>query len=288
MGSADVVPGVSGGTMAVAMGIYQRLLAAIASINIRSLTALLRFQLRDALAQIHVRFLAALLVGVGLGVLMMVKVVRLPELLESSPKPVYAVFFGLVAASAVLVGKTLPRWSPMQMGALVAGVVGGFLVVSQVPVQTPTAPWFIFFAGFVAICAMVLPGISGSFVLLILGKYAYILNALGNLDIGVILPFGLGAVVGIATFSRLVAWALSRYHDNVLAVLVGLLVGSLWRIWPYQHLTVEVIREKPRVVAAEPYLPSSLEPDILVLALVGFALVLGLEAFARMRAQVRT
>lgn len=278
--------------MAVALGIYPQLLAAIASINGRSLAALLKLRIADALRMIHVRFLAALLTGVVLGMGLMVKVVKLPELLEQSPTPVYAVFFGLVAASAVLVGRTLSGWHGPQVLALILGALAGFAVVNLVPVETPTAPWFLFCSGFVAICAMVLPGISGAFVLLILGKYAYVLNALGNFDLAVILPFVLGTVSGLATFSRVVSWALSRWHSTVIASLVGLLVGSLWRIWPYQHLTTVVVREKTRVIGAQPYLPSEVDPFIVGLMVAGFGLVLLLEYLAglrlRSRAGVRT
>lgn len=283
MGTADVVPGVSGGTMAVALGIYHQLLSAIASINARAVGALLRGRIGDLLKVVHYRFLLALLTGVGLGVAVMVKVVRLPELILEKPKPVYAVFFGLVLASAILLGRTLPRWSTSRVLALLLGGVFGFAVVNLVPVATPTASWFIFLCGFVSICAMVLPGISGSFVLLILGKYSYILGALGELNFGVIIPFALGALLGITSFSRLVAWALSRYHDVVLANLVGLLLGSLWRIWPYQHVTTVVVREKPRVIAATPYFPDVLEPDVVALLITGFALVFVLEFVAGLR-----
>lgn len=284
MGTADVVPGVSGGTMAVALGIYGQLLRAIASFDAEAVRLLLRFRIPALLARVHVRFLGALVVGVGLGVGLMVKVVKLPELLQESPKLVYAVFFGLVLASAVLLGRRIPQWDVGKLGSLLLGAGFGFAVVNLVPVDTPEAAWFIFLSGFVAICAMVLPGISGSFVLLILGKYAYVLNALGHLDLAVIIPFGLGCALGITSFSRLVAWALARFHDTVLAGLVGLLIGSLWRIWPYQHVTTIVVREKPRVVGAEPYFPEALDPAVIGLFLVGLVLVFALEFVAGRRA----
>lgn len=286
MGTADVVPGVSGGTMAVALGFYAQLLQAIASFDADAVRALLRFRIPELLRRVHVKFLGALALGVALGVGLMVKVVKLPELLQESPKPVYAVFFGLVLASAILLGRRIPAWDVGKVGSLLAGAAFGFAVVNLVPVDTPEAGWFLFLCGFVAICAMVLPGISGSFVLLILGKYAYVLNGLGELDLGVIVPFALGCAIGITTFSRLVAWALSRYHDTVLAGLVGLLIGSLWRIWPYQHLTTIVVREKPRVVGAEPFLPEALEPNVLGLFAAGMLLVFAFEFVAGRRASM--
>ena len=210
MGTADVVPGVSGGTMAVVLGVYRRLLAAIASAGPASLVALGRGRLRQALAPIHWRFLGALGLGIALGVGLMVKVVRLPHLVESRPKLVYAVFFGLVLASAAMLIRWIPRWTPRRALALVAGAAFGWMVVNLVPVETPDSAWFLFLSGVVAICAMVLPGISGSFVLLILGKYAFVLGALGNLEWRVIVPFAAGCAVGLASFARVVSWSLAR------------------------------------------------------------------------------
>jgi putative membrane protein len=284
MGTADVVPGVSGGTMAVVMGIYEQLLAAIASVGPRSAGLVLKGRLGAALAEIHWRFLLALGSGIALGIAVMVKIVGLPRLIEEQPKYVYAAFFGLVLASAVMLARRIPRWTAPRALALVVGALVGLAVVNLVPVATPESAWFVFLSGVVAICAMVLPGISGSFVLLILGKYAYVLNAVGELDLSVIVPFALGCALGLAGFSRVVSWALARWHDTVMAGLVGLLLGSLWRIWPYQQLTTVIVRDKPRVIAAEPYLPQSLEWQVVLLTAIGLALVFALEWAAARRA----
>jgi len=283
MGSADVVPGVSGGTMAVALGIYHQLLAAITSANKEAVKSLLRFDLKKLLATVHWRFLLALLTGIGLGLVVMVKGVKLPELIRpESPHRtlIYAIFFGMVLGSAGTLSRHVGTWGPGRYAAVVVGALAGFAVVNLVPVDTPTHPVFIFFCGAVAICAMLLPGISGSFILLILGKYAYILGALGKLELGVILPFVLGCATGLLSFSRLLKWALDRYHDPMLASLIGLLFGSLWRIWPYQELTVKVVRHKPRVLGAKPFFPDALDPKILLAFVVGVAFVIGLELYA--------
>ena len=285
MGTADVVPGVSGGTMAVAMGIYRQLLAAITSADTEAIRALLRFRIPELLARVHWRFLLMLVTGVGLGIGTMVKVVGLPELINTNPTPVYATFFGLVLSSAFILARRIPVWSGGRVGALLGGAGLGFAVVNLVPVDTPEASWFVFFSGTIAISAMLLPGISGSFILLILGKYAYVLNALGNLDLGVIAPFALGCLVGVIAFSRVVGWALSRWHDTVIAALTGLLIGSLWRIWPYQKLTTIIVRENPRVIGAEPYMPAQLELGVVALFVAGMVGVIALEAFASRRAR---
>jgi putative membrane protein len=284
MGTADVVPGVSGGTMAVALGIYRQLLAAIASIDVSAVRALLRLRLPELFARVHWRFLGMLALGMGLGIGVMVKVVGLPELIQTSPQPVYATFFGLVLASALILARRIPTWNAGRAGSLALGAALGFAVVNLVPVSTPESGLFVFFSGLVAICAMLLPGISGSFILLILGKYAYVLGALSRLDLGVILPFVAGCAVGVVAFSRVVSWAMARFHDTVVAGLTGLLLGSLWRIWPYQHLTTKIVREKPRVIAAEPFVPASIDLSVVGLCVGAAVAVLLLERLARTRA----
>jgi putative membrane protein len=269
--------------MALAMGIYRQLLVAIASVGGDSLRHLVAGRLRAAWAPIHGRFLLSLAIGIGLGVALMVKIVRLPELIESRPQQVYAVFFGLVLASAFVLARGIPAWPPRRWVAFASGIAAGLAVVNLVPVDTPDGGWFLFLSGVVAICAMVLPGISGSFVLLILGKYAFVLAAVSRLDLGVILPFAGGCLVGITTFSRVLAWTLARWHDTVLAALVGLLVGSLWRIWPYQELTTMVVRGKVRALGARPVLPDALDAEVVALALAGVGAIALLEGLAARR-----
>lgn len=288
MGSADVVPGVSGGTMAVACGIYEKLLTSIASINPRSIQALLTLQLREALWIIHYRFLLSLFAGIFVAVIVMVKLVGLPKLLVTHTSLVYSVFFGLVFASVFILGRQL-RWTPGRAGWLVLGTILGFVVVTRVPVNTPGGPLFMFGYGTVAISAMLLPGISGSFILLILGQYQRVIEALENLlhldfaALWIVVPFALGCLVGLTTFSRFVAWLLRHYHDPVVAALCGLLLGSLWRIWPYQHTEAIEVRGKMRVVEATPYLPEDWQVLPFVLAVAGFLGVFLVEYLARLR-----
>ena len=276
MGTADLVPGVSGGTMALALGIYRRLLAAIASINWELLTAIKAARWRAALDIVHWRFLACLGAGMALAVVIMGKVFKLPQLTMTSPKPVYSVFFGLVLASAVILARRVGGWSIKSCLALPIG----WLVVTLVPVDTPYGAPFMFLYGAIAIIAMILPGISGSFILLVLGKYAYVIEALLHLDWAIIVPFALGCAVGIMSFARVLGRLLDRFHDPMIACLTGLLIGSLYRIWPYQHIETVVVREKPRVVSAEPFLPPSLEISTLLLVILGVALVASVEVIA--------
>lgn len=289
MGTADVVPGVSGGTMAVALGIYPRLLAAIASVNMHSIKALARLRLRDAFQTLHWRFLVSLGAGIAIAIVVMLKVVNLPRLLEVYPRHVYAVFFGLVFASAIVLGRRLERWTIPRGSLVLVGAAVGFAIVNLVPVDTPTSTPFIFLCGMVAICAMLLPGISGSFVLLILGKYEYVIDSLSKLlhldlaQLAIVVPFALGCLTGLASFARFLGWLLARWHDTVLVFLIGLLIGSLWRIWPYQDLQTIIVREKPRVISAEPFWPASMDVSVMLLMLLGLFAVLGIEYVAYKR-----
>ncbi len=288
MGSADVVPGVSGGTMAVACGVYERLLVAISSINNKSIASLLRGDFKLLVQIVHFRFLACLFAGILSAVVVMVKIVGLPKLLISQPTYVYAVFFGLVLASIFLLGKTIP-WGGKQIGTFVAGALFGWLIVTLVPMDMPGSPLYMFFYGTVAICAMLLPGISGSFILLMLGQYERVIGAIESLihlefsALAIVVPFGVGCLVGIGAFSRVLAWLLAHYHAPVVASLCGLLLGSLWRIWPYQHTTVELVRGKEKVVAATPYFPGEFSIAVLGLMALGLVAVFGIEALANAR-----
>ncbi|MFP8489225.1 DUF368 domain-containing protein [Gracilimonas sp. Q87] len=242
MGSADIVPGVSGGTMALIVGIYERLLNAIKSVNGRFIKLFFTFKWKEAFSEIHLLFLVFLFAGIFAALAFFTKVVPLQVYMFTHPEIVFGLFFGLILGSIYILIKALERFTKTEVVALVAGVAFGFWIVSLVPADTPEHPAFVFLSGSIAICAMILPGISGSYLLLIMRKYDYLLSQIGMLGgvetseglIG-LLPFILGAVVGLALFSRFLSWLLSRYHPQTIAVLIGFLIGSLYVIWPYQH-----------------------------------------------------
>lgn len=242
MGSADIVPGVSGGTMALIVGIYERLLNAIKSVNGKFLKSFFTFKWKEALGEIHLFFLMVLFFGIFSALAFFTKVVPLQVYMFTHPEIVYGLFFGLIVGSIYILIKALERFSKIEMGMLILGMAFGIWIVSLVPADTPEHPAFVFLSGSIAICAMILPGISGSYLLLIMRKYDYLLSEIGKLGgvetadgmIG-LLPFILGAIVGLAAFSRFLSWLLARYHPQTIAVLIGFLIGSLYVIWPYQH-----------------------------------------------------
>ncbi|MBO6587293.1 MAG: DUF368 domain-containing protein [Gracilimonas sp.] len=242
MGSADIVPGVSGGTMALIVGIYERLLNAIKSVNGNFIKLFFTLKWKAAFKEIHIFFLAFLFLGIFSALAFFTKVVPLQVYMFTHPEIVYGLFFGLIVGSIYILIKALERFTKTELLMLVLGMAFGIWIVSLVPADTPEHPAFVFLSGSIAICAMILPGISGSYLLLIMRKYDYLLSEIGKLGgvetvdglIG-LLPFVLGAVVGLAAFSRFLSWLLSKYHSQTIAVLIGFLIGSLYVIWPYQH-----------------------------------------------------
>lgn len=286
MGSADVVPGVSGGTMALILGIYERLLKAIRSFDRNWLRDLAMFRFSSALARNDLAFLLPLGLGIALAIVFFTRVVPLPLLIVTHPEIVYGLFFGLISASVLVLMKEVQDYGVADIFTTLLGVALGFAIVNLVPVQTPTSAWFIFLCGFVAISAMLLPGISGSFILLILGKYAYIIDALGRFDLWVILAFGAGALTGLVVFSRAIVWLLDRFHRLTLLVIKGILIGSLWIIWPFQERVFVNVGGKSRVLESHPVWPEAIDSTVLAAMAVlvaGFVFVMVVDRLARER-----
>lgn len=283
MGSADIVPGVSGGTIALILGIYQQLIEAVRSFNLAWLEAVVRLDLRAALRLPHFSFLIPLVVGIFAALLFFTRVVPLPQLLETYPEPVYGLFFGLIAGSIIILIRDFDHeWQ--NWAWLVAGTVGGLWVFNLVPAETPETAWFVFLSGALAISAMLLPGISGSLILLLLKKYAYVFDAIGQINFAVIGPFVLGMLTGLALFSRLLSWLLRRYYQPTLAAIIGLLAASLWVIWPYQERVFATVAGTQKLVGVTPSWPedwTGMTVLAAILVFTGLAGVLLLAYLAR-------
>jgi len=280
MGAADVVPGVSGGTMAFILGIYEELIGAIRSFDARFLRLLLSMRLREAAGHARWKFVGAVGAGILCAVFSLARL--LGWLLHNHPVPVWAFFFGLIVASLYTVSRRIRRWRPRVCGGILLGAAGTYLMVGVVPVSTPEAPWFLFLSGAVAICAMILPGISGAFILVLLGKYLFVLEAVNHRDLVTLALVAAGAATGLIAFSRLLSWLFRRFHDATIAFLTGLMLGSLRKIWPWKE-TAAGAGEGPGSLAAVPanVLPAQWTPEVtlaLVLALAGFLAVLALPA----------
>lgn len=233
MGSADLVPGVSGGTMALILGIYRRLIDALGALT-RGDTwrAVRRGDLGTAWRAVDATFLLALALGIGVAIVTLAA--PLGWLLANRRSSIYALFFGLIAASAVLVVGRAHRRGASTWAWAAAGAVAAFVLVGATPATTPENAWFLLLAGAVAVSALLLPGLSGAFILVLLGKYEYVLAALSARDLAVLVPFALGLGLGLLAFSRALAVLLRRHHDPTMGLLAGVLLGSLRKVWPWQ------------------------------------------------------
>ncbi|MDF9831084.1 DUF368 domain-containing protein [Parabacteroides sp. PF5-6] len=280
MGAADVVPGVSGGTIAFIVGIYQELVDSIKSINAASLKLLFTGRIAAFWRAVNANFLLAIVTGIAISIFSLAKVIT--YLLEAHPILVWSFFFGLVLASTWFVSKDIRQWNWKTILCFAAGALIALFITVATPAETPDALWFIFLSGAIAICAMILPGISGSFILVLLGKYFYVMEAVKTLNIPVILVFLCGAAIGITSFSRVLSYALHRFHDVTIAVLAGFMLGSLNKVWPWKE-TVETFIDSHGVV--KPLVEKNILPDAylwqgLSLMVVGFLLVYVLEKVA--------
>ena len=298
MGAADVIPGVSGGTIAFIMGIYDEFVASIASINAEAVRLLFKGQFKAFWKHINGTFLLSLVAGIGVSVIALAGLMQM--LLNNYPIQTWAFFFGLIVASSIFILRGISGWRLKEAGFLVGGIILGAVVCTLSPTQTPDALWFIFLSGAIAICAMILPGISGSFILLILGKYQYIMSAISGLVSGenfgpnllILTVFLIGAVCGILAFSKLLHWLLARWNKETLIILAGFIIGSLVKVWPWSNMAAIVCSQFPEVEdIGRSYSPELFEELVgqyaasadmhigaaILFALLGFFLVTGIE-----------
>lgn len=282
MGSADVVPGVSGGTIAFISGIYEELITSINNVNLSLLRTLKKDGISAAWKQLNGNFLSALFIGIMISILSLSKGIK--WLLENEPILLWSFFFGLVVASILFVGKQITKWNIASVFGFVVGAFVAFYITTLPTLGANSSSWFLFLAGALAICAMILPGISGAFILVLLGAYEPILEALNNRDFKTIFIFACGAIVGILSFSKLLKWLFKNHHNLTLSILTGFIFGSLNKIWPWKETLSWRTNSKGIEV---PFLEQSVSPFsfdndnqfLLAIALmvVGFLTILILE-----------
>lgn len=298
MGIAEVIPGVSGGTIAFITGIYERLLNSIKAFGPGLITTLRKEGIGRAWQAINGNFLVSLLLGMGAGVV--VGVIGVTHLLETYPPAVWAFFFGLIIASAIYVGKQVEQWNWKTITLLIIGAIVAYGITVLTPASGSTNLLFVFFCGMIAISALILPGISGSFILLMLGMYTYIVSetlkeALKTFATDKLITLGvfaLGCLAGLATISRLLSWTFKHYRSATLAVLTGFMLGSLNKIWPWRN-PIEWLRDASGAIIKEDGVPKKilLEANVLpnaydgepltlwvvITMIIGFAIVFLLE-----------
>ena len=299
MGAADVVPGVSGGTIAFISGIYQELIDSINNVNLSALKTLKNEGIKATWKQVNGSFLLALLSGIGISILTFSKVIT--HLLETQPILVWSFFFGLIIASITLIWKEITSWKLVDILFLLIGITVSYYITIARPVSSPDSYWYLFLSGFIAIIAMILPGISGAFILLLMGSYETVIGTINTfreglttanseiltqtlLKLGV---FALGCIIGLKSFSKILHWMFAHHKNTTLTLLVGFMVGSLNKVWPWKEVLETRINSHGEVV---PYIDQSIlpqnfegEPQIamaIVLAILGFVVIFGMEKMA--------
>ncbi|MEN8137981.1 MAG: DUF368 domain-containing protein [Bacteroidota bacterium] len=300
MGMADVVPGVSGGTIAFISGIYEEFINSLNSIDGTALKLLFKFRIKEFWKHINGGFLFSLAIGIAISIVSLSKVII--YLLDNRPVLLWAFFFGLIVASVLFIGKQIKSWNPRVITAIIIGVIVSYYVTIAEPAASPDSSMYVFFSGFIAIIAMILPGISGAFILLLMGSYPTIIGAINSLREGIVSAdsemivnsgtmlaiFAVGAVLGLLVFSRVLAWMFKNHHNSTLAVLTGFMIGSLNKVWPWKETISTRINSHGEEV---PFLQRSISPlafdgdpqiiTVVILALVGFSLIYFLEKFSK-------
>lgn len=297
MGAADVVPGVSGGTIAFISGIYGELIESIRSFDMEAVKYLFTLKLGKFWGKINGNFLASVIAGIAVSIFSLARLMT--YLLENHPIYIWSFFFGLIIASSLLVSKEVTRWRTGSVISLLAGIAAAYLITALSPASTPDTWWFVMLSGAVAICAMILPGISGAFILLLLGKYMYIMDAVANLRIGIILLFVIGAAAGIISFSHFLSWLLRNHHNMTIALLTGFMIGSLNKVWPWKqvlstytdsHGTEHPLMEANVLPSGYASLTGS-DPlfwEAIVMCAAGFLLIWGIERIGKRMKNTQT
>ena len=286
MGAADVVPGVSGGTIAFISGIYEELLSSISNINVDLFKTLKNEGFKSAWKKLNGNFLLALFFGIFISVISLAKAIK--YLLENEPILLWSFFFGLVLASIIYIAKQINKWNYIAVILLFVGTFTAYFITTLNPlISEKSSLLFMFIAGALAICAMILPGISGAFILVLLGAYKPILSAVTEKDLKTISAVGFGAIIGLLSFSKILKWLFSHYKEYTLVVLTGFIIGSLNKIWPWKETITWRTNSHGEQVPfnQQSVLPSNFDGDTQLLfasllALVGFFLILGMERLA--------
>jgi len=256
MGAADVVPGVSGGSIALITGIYEKLLESINAIDIDAFHLLRKGEFKSLYAKVNGTFLICLVLGIFTSILTLANLIT--YLIKTFPIPVWSFFCGLIIISALLILRDIKRWNILALLALPVGIVSAYLITGMTPVSSDNNLLIIFGSGMIAICAMILPGISGSFLLLVMGKYEYILNALVERNVLVLGVFALGCIVGILASSRVISWLLKHYHAITISLLSGFMLGSINKLWPWKNVLSYRLSSSGQ---QEPFLTENILPN---------------------------
>ncbi|GAB4282206.1 MAG: DUF368 domain-containing protein [Marinilabiliales bacterium] len=266
MGAANVIPGVSGGTIALITGIFEKLINSIKSFDIKAVKLLFSGKFAMFSKHIDLPFLVAVFTGIGVSILSLAKLLKF--LFEYYPVYVWAFFFGLILSSVYFVGRTITKWNISVIISLVAGTITAVLITLLTPASENRDFWYLIICGVVAICSMILPGLSGSFVLILLGNYQLVMiDAVSDLDLKILLPVAIGAIVGLLAFSHVLSWLFKKFKNQVIALLTGFILGSLGILWPWKQNITQTFGDKVKTIGYKWNMPESFNTE-LILALL--------------------
>lgn len=295
MGAANVVPGVSGGTIALITGIFERLIDAIKSFNMKAVKLLLGFKLKEFAHHIDFYFLISVFAGIAIAIISLAKL--FDYLFINYPVYIWAYFFGLVLASVYFVGKRINQWSIAVIIAFILGAVVAIGISVLNPATENSSVIYLLICGVVAICSMILPGLSGSFVLILMGNYQLVMiDAVNQRDLTILIPVGIGAVVGLLAFSHVLSWVFKHYRNQTIALLTGFILGSVSILWPWQKLIYltdaagqQILKKgEPIVVKYQRYMPDSFDQQVIfaiLIAIIGIISIWAVEKAAALKTE---
>ncbi|WP_394750043.1 DUF368 domain-containing protein [Spongiimicrobium salis] len=283
MGVAELVPGVSGGTIAFVAGVYEEFISSVNNINLNTFKVLRKEGFKSFWKKLNGNFLLALFGGMAISIFSFAKLIS--WLLVEHPIPLWAFFFGLVIASVFLVAKAIKKWNIVTVVIFLVGTIAAFFITTLPPSANTDSLPFLFFSGALAVCAMILPGISGAFILVLLGSYKTILDAVHERDLKIVITVALGAVFGLLSFAKILKWMFNNYKNVTLALLTGFILGSLNKIWPWKKVLETKIIGKKTITIDENVSPFNFEGEhqlvyAIIAAVIGFSLIFILEKAA--------
>lgn len=288
MGAANVIPGVSGGTIALITGIFERLIDAIKSFNLLAIKLLFGLKLKEFAKYIDLYFLIAVFGGIAIAIITLARL--FDYLFTNYPVYIWAYFFGLVLASVYFVGKTVSKWKTSVVITFIIGTIVAVFISVMNPATENSGLLYLLLCGVVAICSMILPGLSGSFVLILMGNYQLVMiDAVNDRNLGVLIPVGIGAVVGLLAFSHILSWVFKRYRDQTISLLTGFILGSLSVLWPWQKFIYmtdaagELILKKgePIIMKYQRILPDTFSSEVIYAILFAIAGIISIWAIER-------
>jgi putative membrane protein len=290
MGAANVIPGVSGGTIALITGVFERLINAIKSFNVTAIKLLFKGKIKELIEYVDLYFLIAIFFGMVASVVTLAKI--LEYLFINYPVFVWAFFFGLILASVYYVGRTITKWNLSVIINFVIGTAVAIAITTLNPVTENDAFFYLIICGVVAICSMILPGLSGSFILILMGNYELVMiHAVSNMEIRILIPVIIGAIGGLMAFSHILSWIYKKYKDQTISILTGFIVGSLSILWPWKNAIYRmdesgeyILKNGEKIIQSySRYIPDSFNTEVIIalfLILIGFISISLIEKFA--------